>query len=977
MLVRLSCALSLIFAVSGALAAEPEPALTPLEALARFQTAPGLRVELVAAEPLVTSPVALAFDERGRLFVAENRGYPTGPKEGAAPLGSIALLEDTNNDGQFDKRHEFATGLTYPNGVLPYDGGVIVTCAPDVLFLKDTNGDGRADERRVLLTGFSTGGSTQLRVSHPTLAQDGWVYVTSGLVGGTITAPGTDYPPLEVKRTDVRFRPDSRQYEAADGGAQFGLTFDDFSRRFICYNRVQVQHVVLSSSALRRNPHLAFAETVQNCPADTVAEPLKGHGAAAKLFPISANVTTADSHAGTFTAACGLLIYRGDALPAMYQGGAFSCDPTANLVHFDKLQQRGPTFAALRVHDNSEFLASVDTWFRPVYLASGPDGALYICDMTRKTIEHPDYLPVEIRKHTDFDSGRDLGRIWRVVRDDVSTETWQARRKATLQDAGVKDLVQALASDIGWTRDTAARLLREKRDAQAVPQLRSLLKRDLAPAARLAVLHAWQWQELIDDPSLRALLVHPAAPLREQALRWIEQRGVKVADLQDLLPLANDADPRVRFQLALTLAALPASEDAAREAQICTALAKIAVRDGEDRWSRAAIFSALAKRELPFFTALLTASAVDARLDHDLLLETGRLLGQSLPEASWPEVMQRLFATEGKPAFAIQAALLCGFGEALTERIKPADRAQWRKQLDNVLTAAQQVAQDDARPLSERQSALQLLQFSTFATTGALLVDFVDPRQPAELQAQAIRTLGRLRDVQVAKELLAPARYSAYSPGMREEVLGVVLAEPLYLSELLVALETEVLPPSALDAFRRRQLTQHREAAIRTRAEKLFGSIGGDRAQIYADLKSVVTLAAKASEGKKVFTRACASCHRLDREGFAVGPDLFGIRNQPKEAILLHVIVPDQEITAGFGAYTAILSDGRTLTGLIVAESPTTVTLRMPQGKEESLLRSEIEELVASKLSLMPQGLEQNITRQEFADLLAYLKGEQ
>ena len=312
-----------------------------------FSLAPGLRMELVAAEPLIDSPVAMAFDERGFLYVAENRGYPTGPAAGEAPLGRIARLEDTDADGRFDRRTEFATGLTFPNGVMPSRDGLIVTCAPDILYLKDTDGDGQADQCSVWFTGFSTTGSTQLRVSHPTLGLDNWIYVTSGLTGGSVTCPRhPERPPLTFGRTDFRFRPDLSEYETCDGGGQYGLCFDDAGHRFICYNRVQVQHVVLPSRYLRRNPHLAFSETIQNCPTDLAPEPLKGHGQGARLFPISANVTTADSHAGTFTAACGVFIARGGSFPAMYAGGAFSCDPTGNLVHFDRISPRGATFTA-------------------------------------------------------------------------------------------------------------------------------------------------------------------------------------------------------------------------------------------------------------------------------------------------------------------------------------------------------------------------------------------------------------------------------------------------------------------------------------------------------------------------------------------------------------------------------------------------------------------------------------------------------
>jgi putative heme-binding domain-containing protein len=212
---------------------------------------------------------------------------------------------------------------------------------------------------------------------------------------------------------------------------------------------------------------------------------------------------------------------------------------------------------------------------------------------------------------------------------------------------------------------------------------------------------------------------------------------------------------------------------------------------------------------------------------------------------------------------------------------------------------------------------------------------------------------------------------------VREEVLAVILSNNETIEPLLAAMEREEIPASAVDALRRRQLTQHKDAAVRARAEKLFGSVSGDRAKVYDEYKAVADLPGQSAPGCEVFRKHCASCHRLDREGFAVGPDLFGIRNQPKAAILLHILAPDHEITPGFAAYTALTSDGRTFTGLLAAETPTTITLRLPQGQEESLLRADLEELVASKLSLMPQGLEKNIARQELADLLSYLKGEE
>ena len=979
--------LAAALATAGLVRADEDGPLSPEEAAKSFRIEPGLRLELVASEPLVVSPVAMAFDERGRLFVAEDRGYPTGPGEGKPPVGRIALLTDVDGDGRMDMRSEFAEGLTYPNGVLPWDGGVIVTCAPEILFLKDTDGDGRADERRVLFTGFSTAGSTQLRVSHPTLSVDNWVYVTSGLTGGRVKSPtAPDRPPVELKRTDFRFRPDGKAWEAADGGAQFGLTFDDFGRRFFCYNRVQVQHAVIASATLRRNPKLAFSDTVQDCPAETVAEPLKGHGSAARLYPISKNVTTADSHAGTFTAACGVTIFRGSGLPQEYRGGAFSCDPTGNLVHFDRLEPRGATFDARPAKVGAEFLASLDNWFRPVFLAHGPDGALYVCDMYRKTIEHPDYLPTEVRKHTDFEAGKDKGRIWRVTSADPDESRKSRRFDFSAMPTAL--LCQYLSMDDAWQGDTARRLLLARRDPLSFVPLRNLAEDRGAPAVAIArALHLLEAFEVLEDSTLREALRHSSPEVREVALLLMEPRPARDPESEPIVRrLADDPDARVRFRAAIALGG------SARDAYgVEEALARVAALDGADRWARAAIFSSLSGRESAFLVALGHSRRGPDPLSPELLQETGKLVAVASAGKPVGDVVPSI-VFERSSGFSEQerTALLTGFAGAIRGRLEPsgsddalsaligpaADREALLASIRELVEAARRKALDAALPVADRRAAVDLLGFSGFDRSGETLLGLVDPRQPPAIQSSAVSSLAALRDGRGAESLLARERFAAYTPSLRDEVMSALLTRSHHLPALLKALEDGRVPLGAVDALRRRQLARSGNDEIRRRAEALFGTVPGDRARVFEAYKDVAEAKADPTLGRAVFRRECASCHRLDQEGFAVGPDLFGIRNQPKSAILLHILAPDHEITPGFAAYSVATRDGRVLTGLIASETPSSLTLRQPLGKEESVLRDQVESISAGTQSLMPTGLEKNITRQEFADLLAYLKGE-
>ncbi|HEX4146625.1 MAG TPA: PVC-type heme-binding CxxCH protein [Pirellulales bacterium] len=979
---------------AGAAPAVESP-LSPAKALAAFHVDPGIAVELAAAEPLIESPVAVAFDARGRMFVVENRGYPTGPET----AGRIAMLEDTNADGTFDHRTEFAEGLTYPNGMMAWREGLLVTCAPDLIYLADTDGDGRSDHREVLLTGFSTGGSTQLRASHPQLALDNWIYVTGGLTGGRVTSPkNLDHASVDFGRADLRFLADCSRFESVDGGGQFGMTFDDFGHRFICYNRVQVQHVVLPGRYLRRNPHLSATSTVQDCPADMVAEPLAGHGAAARLYPVSHNITTADSHAGTFTAACGVLVFRSSGLPEKYRGGVFSCDPTGNLVHFDTLEPAGATFVARQSAEPSEFLASVDDWFRPCNLAQGPDGALYVCDMYRKTIEHPDYLPPEIRKHTDFESGKGMGRIWRVRGANIKA-TELADRRQTLKEGSSRGTVDGLKSADTWRRETAHRLLLESRDKAVVPRLKALAADGRHGSGAVHALRLLDAFGALDTQLLAASLSDPTPGVREQAIELAEPRFATEPELvAKVAALAKDADPRVRFQCAL---ALGESQDPA----VIGPLVEIALAGDQDRWTRLAVLSSLGGRELEFLRQFAAARPPGGKGESaektssgnsQLLGDLGQLIGASLPPADWASALHTAVAAVHARPFGEQAACIVGLSGALRLRrggasgsalqaiigkpkdgVTPDENAADRKFFDALFAEALKKAVDQTQPVELRSSAVSLLADADPAVVGEPLLALVGAHEPPAVQSSAVHALKNLEDPALAGRLLETERFRGYSPALRESVLAAMLSEPRLQAVLLSALEAGTIPVGMVDSLRRRQLTNHRDPALRERADKLFStSAVGDRANVYADYKSVLELTGHAENGQKVFAKSCANCHRLDRVGTPVGPDLFGIRTQPKEAILLHVLIPEYEITPGFGAYLVETTDGRILAGLLVGETATQVTLRAALGREETVLRSDIESLALSKLSLMPQELEKSMSRQEMADLLAYLKGE-
>jgi len=385
-----------------------ERALTPRDSLQAIHLSDDFHAELFAAEPDVMSPADMAFDENGKIYVAEMLDYPVDPPPGKPARSRIRLLE-TDAAGKVVRATVFADNVRAVSGLMAWKGGLIVTSAPDILFMKDTDGDGKADVRKVLYTGFPRVGQEYL-VTNPRLSVDNWIYCSNDGSNGQITSPEhSEIPAVLVRGTDFRFDPISDKAEPASGPAQFGSTIDDFGNRFITENTTHIRHVVLPMQYLSRAPLLEVHGEAQD---------ISDHGRpSAQMYPLTApqewrkertrlrqqrynenklNIT--EQVGGWFTAASGGTLYNGDAWPEEYLGSVFTGDVSGNLIHRDVILPDGPTFRAHRAKDNVEFLASTDVWFRPCNLADGPDGNLYVMDFYRQVIEGPAFIPEEIRK---------------------------------------------------------------------------------------------------------------------------------------------------------------------------------------------------------------------------------------------------------------------------------------------------------------------------------------------------------------------------------------------------------------------------------------------------------------------------------------------------------------------------------------------------------------------------------------------------
>src|SRR3989475_8269760 len=452
---------------------KPSVSLDPAEFIATARIAPDCKLELAAREPNVVDPVALAFDADGRMFVVEMRDYPTGMDGKGSPGGRVKLLEDADGDGYFEKATVFADGLQYPTSVLPWRGGILVTSPPDILFLRDNDGDGRADERAVVLTGFPVS-NTQHNINGLTWGLDNWVYGANGGNRGSARSPRAPERVVPLERADFRFRPETGEvttsYESTGG---FGIAFDAWGRMFGTHNTDHIQHVLLRSEYLARNPHLVVART---------RHVISDHGASAELFQISEPEMRFNhpEQSGHFSGGCGLTYYEGGVFGPAYDGTFLVADVVVNVVHQDVASPDGATFKARRAPERAEFLAGKDNWFRPVYMATGPEGALYLADMHRAVIEHPEWMPDTIQKRLNLRAGDDKGRIYRIVpRGGLKTS------RPNLSRAPVGDLVAALGDPNKWRRDTAQRLLVERQDGSAIPLLVRTFRESRSAPARL------------------------------------------------------------------------------------------------------------------------------------------------------------------------------------------------------------------------------------------------------------------------------------------------------------------------------------------------------------------------------------------------------------------------------------------------------------------------------------------------------------
>jgi uncharacterized protein len=1010
--------------------------LDPAESMKHIVVPDGFEVQLFAAEPDIHRPITMAWDERGRLWIAESVDYPNDLQPPGKGHDRIVILEDTKGTGRADKFTVFADKLSIPTSIAFANGGVIVHQAPDTLFLKSTKGDDHADVREVLFTGWKTN-DTHAGPSNLHYGLDNWFYGMVGYSGFKGKVGGEEH---QFKQGFYRFtapRPGNPkvtklEFLRSTSNNSWGLGFNEQGDLF--------------GSTANGNPSVfmsipnRYYESVRGCSSKVL--PMICDSAA--IYPITDKVRQVDWH-GLYSAAAGHAVYTARAFPKEYWNRAvFVCDPCGHLVGLFQLEPRGSDFVT---RNRGSFLASDDEWTAPIMAEVGPDGALWVIDWYNYVVQHNPtptgfktgkggaYLtPLRDKTH---------GRIYRIVWK--GAKPYQPMR---LDKATPAELVATLRNDNMFWRLTAQRLLVERGKGDVLSRVIKQLETPTKDAIGLdpSALHALWTMHGLGALEIRTIFTnlgplksamdsikHPVAAVRRAALQTIPH----TSDAQKAIVAAgtlNHSDAGVRLASFLTLSEVPRGDKDFHSLlsegfkNDVAQLPKIKrLNDQRDREANQAIIQAMANElnsgdrgivhgatfaaaayNLPFLLELATDPPRSP--GHTKLLEMGTRVAEHYARGSPRESINKLLPSleHAKPdiAASIVEGLARGWPRAQTSKpqlddasqqtlakllvsLPPRSRASltalarnWgSKSLDkyNAEWAGLLLAnvRNNNVPDADRvEAANQLvdLRKSDLQSLRSIL-ECISPRTSPELASGLVGALRR-SEAQDAGALLIEA-LSSLTPRARKDAMAGLLARTEWARTLLAAVAQGKVELAELSADQMQALASHPNQAIAAEARKLLARRGGlpdaDRQKVIDSLEPQVLRGGDAGRGKGVFVKNCAKCHLHGSEGARIGPDLTGMWVRPRREMLIDILDPSRSVEGNYRQYSVATNDGRVLFGLLASESKTAVEMIDVEGKTHVVQRADIDQLVASKKSLMPDGFEKQMSPAELADLLAFL----
>jgi putative membrane-bound dehydrogenase-like protein len=954
--------------------------LTPRESLNTFELEEGFEIQLVAAEPQVIDPISIQIDKQQRIWAVEMRDYPSGSME---PRSRVVILRDLDKDGYYETSSVFADKLRFATGVQPWLDGALVTVEGKLVFLRDTDGDLRADREEVWLEGFSAG-NPQLRANHPTITSDGWLTIASGLRGGKVSgSQGTRWADQSIDLTgsDLRAHLFRRELQAISGPSQFGLAFDDVGRRYGCSNRVPCFEVLAEKNDINLSPLAGFASPIRN------ALPSE---ADSRVYPLVDAWTTSNLHAGQFTAACGVCVTHSSIFGHTDTTTVLTCEPTGGLVQRKQISRtRG--FASETADSTSapgkEWLASRDTWFRPVDLYEGPGGDIYVVDMYRAVIEHPDWVPAELKNRPDQRFGDEHGRIYRVTakKSAASPSSEKNAINTTKDDASAWAKRQNMLQQLESLFLSTASQPNSSRNPQKVLQWRESLKASAAKENRADVQQYAGLLAAVDSLTLADLEI--ILQSNNQEIQWV---GLRLAPSFQKEPITD-----VAFQSKL--ASLLRSDDLDISRQSAWFLAHCIDRGLltlSEQLKDACVYalqthpndphtwmavSAAAKNQLPILTKEFLKIAAQQRSGErwgTVALDAVEKLNQvasNSNDSDSNQIIELAYSVLANPAAPSDGAgialrVLCGYAsktkidDSLRQRIVDSTIRIYdsNKDPESTVAAIRLLGSEWGRDIPDSM---------------ARLITALSSNSPATVRA-AVQSLGRNESDEFDRWLLD---HFVSSPNtLRSLLFDTIRNRPTRLAKLIDALESGAIPLRILDAAQVQSLRRITDKPLAERVGKLLAAtINLNRSKViesYSQSMRGLTIGIDPNRGKELFAKNCSNCHRLDGVGTAVGPDISDSRTQSYDQLLIAILDPNRAIDANYFRYLALTDDGETIEGLLKDSNAQSITLEGQNGTRRVLDRASLQEFKSSGLSLMPEGIEAQLPPTDLAELLWYIK---
>ena len=972
----------------------PKP-LSPAESLKTVRLPDGFRLELVAAEPLIRQPSGICWDAGGNLFVAELHGYnregqfdieelnKTGKldrvvrriaanedamhRAEAEQVGTVKKMIDDNGDGLMDRVEIWANGIPACLGICPARDGIIAVCAPDIIFLADRNGDGKAEIKQTLFTGFKVG-VIERRINSPQWGPDNWIYIDGGQ-GGRITGPKLTAP-VNLPVTGFRIKPDGSAIEPISGHTStYGFTFNDDGDRFVISTGTPaIQVAPLPWRYLSRNADIAVRASRRNAAnynstfPTSQPHPWRTKRAADPGFGkyYRDRYGAAESIPnGYFTSACSPLVYTDNALPGL-RGQMLSCAPAQNFVHRSVIHRDGVVLNVRRLAEESksEFLTSTDIWFHPIHLSIGPEGAIYIADFYREIIEDYSAIPRYLQQQYGLDDGRDHGRVWRLVHKDMPSP--QSSKMAKLNNT---ELGSELFSPRFWRRQTARRLLAERNEIKPLNSLSGIARQTMQSNDTAGTINALYTLDAIGqltDELLIDALDHAQPGVRRHALRLAESRFDNIrAHFREALKKVNDPSPMVRLQLAFSLGEF-------NDISATRALAEMAKQYLGETWLDGAILSSLGGRSSDMLNILLASEPEKIGKARGLV---HRLCSAISSRMIGSEISDVIKLVEHMNDRDLQFECLNG----LRAPLKSATRINISDAQLETLTLLSTEGHPELRGVATDLIRLMKLESDEERRIRLekTLKEVADVQKPIDQRLVSVRSLANENDPSIATGLLAV--YPGATPTVRSAILDIAFARKGFFPAIIRAMENGQLPPAVLSAVQRSALIQAGNDLTK-RAKESFAKIRSPNAERIRQYNEALTVERDTAAGQKIFNQHCATCHMAHDIGFAVGPDLTAEFRRAEETIVHDILAPSSRIVGGYETYTAEIRDGRVLSGVLAAESASSLTLSLAGGVKLDVLRKDIKSLNALDVSLMPESLGTVLKPSDVANVIAWLR---